>query len=412
MAKIINIVQYLWDIEQIAQNPKYGKSAVWFAHDLQFGKLPRDFSKKEIARMKGCYYGKYENIERAQKPLTTFFSNDFHSYDEVVVWHGDDANSLQLLYLMSYITPNNLYEVSLEDAMNSIEGLRLNVHQDKNWHYDFENLACGEMERCDFFSVKKKIPKEVIECYQEKWKSLVDANSNYRLNGENGDVIPYPDDFMDDELKAIFKEPVSKMKGAGQMMAISKWFLSDAVIIKRIDELNLTSSAIGPILRKNYLSRIDLFDLYNKLKSHYSDNEIEKMDFSYFNTFDTIVSSVTHSEFIPWCDELPSLEQIRNECSFKGYRIVDDKGWELIVRDGDVEFKIIAHRGSSCDDGYEVLCRRYNIDVLDSQTYLHCSAPDFIRFIDYITESSNNLLNIVRENLEAVSQSVLNLIDS
>lgn len=235
-------------------------------------------------------------------------------------------------------------------AGNSIEGLKMNVHQDKNWRYDFENLACGEITR-------------------------VDSGSNYRRNGDNGDVIPYPDDFMDDELSLYMK-------------------------------------AIGPILRKRYLSHIVYNNLYNKLKPHYSDNEIEKLDFSIFNTFDTIVNSDTYSEFLPWCAELPSLKQIRNECSFKGYRIIDDSEGHIIVRNGDVEFKIIDNGTSSREDGYEVLCRRYNSDDLDSQTYLHCSAPDFARFMDYITESSNNLLTIVRENFEAVSQAILILIDS
>lgn len=412
MAKIINIVQYKWDFKQIARNTKYGKSAVWFSLNLQFGKLPRDFSPKEIERMADRSYDENVHTESSYTFLTQFFSIHFHYYDEVVVWHGDDANSLQLLYMMSCISPDNLYEVSLEDAVNSIEGLKLNVHQDKNWHYDFENLAIGEIKRCDFFSVKKKISKEAIECYQEKWKALVDSDSNYRLNGDNGDVIPYPDGFMDDELKAIFKKPVSKMKGAGQMMITSKWFLPDTVIINRIDELDLNTRAIEPILRKRYLSYIVHHNLYNKLKPHYSDNEIDKMDFSLLNTFDTIVSYATDFESFPWCDELPSLEQIRNECSFKGYHIVNYSKRHIKVRNGDVEFKIIAYENSSRDDGYEVLCRRNNIDEFDSQTYLHCSAPDFSRFIDYITESSNNLLIIVRENLEAVSQAVLSLIDS
>lgn len=180
------------------------------------------------------------------------------------------------------------------------------------------------------------------------------------------------------------------------------------------NQFNHTGRAIGPILRERYLSYIVHHNLYYKLKPHYSDNEIEKIDSTCFNTFDTIVSySETYSQLFPWCDELPSLEQIRNECSFKGYCIVDDSEGHLIIRNGVVEFKIIDHGNSSIDtDGYEVLCRRYNIDNIGSQTYLHCSAPDFTRFIDYITESSNNLLIIVRENLEAVSQAVLSLIDS
>lgn len=179
------------------------------------------------------------------------------------------------------------------------------------------------------------------------------------------------------------------------------------------NQFNHTGRAIGPILRERYLSYIVHHNLYNKLKPHYSDNEIEKLDSTCFNTFDTIVSySETYSQLFPWCDELPSLEQIRNECSFKGYHIVNYSKRHIKVRNGDVEFKIIAYENSSRDDGYEVLCRRNNIDEFDSQTYLHCSAPDFSRFIDYITESSNNLLIIVRENLEAVSQAVLSLIDS
>lgn len=171
--------------------------------------------------------------------MDDFFSTDFHSYDEVVVWHGDDASSLQLLYLMSVISPDNLYEVSLEDAKNSIEDLKLDVPDYMNCHYVFGNMNMSEIKRYDFYSVKKKIALETINRYKEKWKELVDSGSNYRLNGDNGDVIPYPDDFMDDELKAIFKEPVSKFMGVGKMLIRSKWNLCDRIILKRIDELNL-----------------------------------------------------------------------------------------------------------------------------------------------------------------------------
>ena len=70
--------------------------------------LAKDFSDKEL-----CFALASHNKMNEFDHLKSFITTDFSSFDKIIVWHGWSASELLLLYLMSVLIKENLFQLTI-----------------------------------------------------------------------------------------------------------------------------------------------------------------------------------------------------------------------------------------------------------------------------------------------------------
>ena len=204
--------------------------------DLQFGKLPKNFSEEELrnylifSRMYNVTNDK-ETILELLNDWKAFFATDFQTYDEVVVWHGDAAPELIMLNLMSKLSPKNLYEVDIRKASCLYEQRR---ETDKNWTISLGYLSINDYDDIDVEEIKSKVNDTKIVQLQKQWDQWVKSGCQYRMNGENGEVRAYPKNILDKEIFQKLSSARDWLIIAGNLMTSSRFYISDTTVFNRI----------------------------------------------------------------------------------------------------------------------------------------------------------------------------------
>ena len=83
---------------------------VFLPINLSCAYIPKDFSDKEL-----CFALASQNKIGIFDQFKDFITKDYSVYDRVIVWHGWAASDLLLLYLMSTLIEDNLYQITITD---------------------------------------------------------------------------------------------------------------------------------------------------------------------------------------------------------------------------------------------------------------------------------------------------------
>ncbi len=119
----------------------------FFDYSLSTDCLPKDFTKSEIDRcIKNGHYHLYDDENNKFSEL------NFDDYDEIVVWHSMDANSLLLLYYMCSCLKKDVFHCNITEFYgnkhirpNHIMGLFSNLQVIKRRVDDNERLKYVEI---------------------------------------------------------------------------------------------------------------------------------------------------------------------------------------------------------------------------------------------------------------------------
>lgn len=241
MAKILNIVNGLcteWCMRQARPLEDVKAPCV----DIQFGILPFDFSEQNLQESLTSNYrsrsiggmSKEDSVTDLLAYWRNFLDVDFHSYDEVVVWHGDVPTEQILLNLMSKISPGNLFEVDLRRSAAVYDRRRV---KDKNYTISFDMLSLNDYYEIDADNIKSKVSDERICCLRGQWDAWAKSRCRYRLNDECSEVRGYPDDAIDEEIFRELSSTKDILSTAEAVMESSRFWLSDKMVLYRIFSL-------------------------------------------------------------------------------------------------------------------------------------------------------------------------------
>ena len=144
--KILHVVSSDTVKERVFQliNSSKNEEIVVCPTSLFYGKLPKNYTKKELTAM-ALSLQKYS----FQDSLYEFTHRDYSVYNKVIVWHGRNAEEILLLYWMADLTKDNLYEIDVADCKEVFEEFK------RTSLYHFPVIFVGaleieEMERYDW----------------------------------------------------------------------------------------------------------------------------------------------------------------------------------------------------------------------------------------------------------------------
>lgn len=196
--------------------------------DLSIGYIPKDFSDKEL-----CFaLASHDHMEVFEE-LKKFVTTDYSQYEKVIVWHGLSANDLLLLYLMSILTDDNLYQIDITSCAEFMK-------KQNSWPYVDMGCVCpDDIKTFSMLSLAKKVMGTEKTEYIGQWNRWKASTKPYRFSSaETGIIEEYPADFMDDTIIKYAKE--GRVLGALMAKVFQEYynlFISDHIILKRIREL-------------------------------------------------------------------------------------------------------------------------------------------------------------------------------
>ena len=219
--------------------------------DLSFGYIPKDFSDKELgfalasltrhrpSRDQIKYFGEVKQ----------FFSTDYSVYDKIIVWHGGAATDLLLLYLMSVIIKEKLYQIDIRDSAAFME-----KHPSSPCLYMW-NVSPGDVAQFNMISLAKPLSKEEIKYNRKQWHKWKRSISPFRLyDAETGNIKAFPENFMDSDIIESAKIHSNIFRIVGDVMSKSfnqfSEFVPDSIILNRISHLILRHKLEVSILVK------------------------------------------------------------------------------------------------------------------------------------------------------------------
>lgn len=208
--------------------------------NLSFGYIPKDLSDKELGFALASithHRPSYDHIKHFCK-LKQFFSINFSAYDKIIVWHGGAAADLLLLYLMSVIVKNNLYQIDIRDSTAFME------KQPSSPCVYTGNICPDDVIQYNMRSLAKPLSKEEMQLCRKQWRKWKNRKSPFRLyDVETGDIKAYSENFMDSEIIKSAKKHSNIFQIVGDVMRKGNdrfsIFIPDSVINRRIYHLIL-----------------------------------------------------------------------------------------------------------------------------------------------------------------------------
>ena len=185
--------------------------------NFSFGYIPKDFSDKEL-----CFsLASRDQIDEFDN-LKKFVTIDFSAYEKVIVWHGWSANDLLLLYLMSVLTEENLYQIDISDQYPDMGYVCIQDIIDKN-----------------MVSLAKPVSKQEQIYYRNQWDQWANSPYPYRFSDiHKGIIKEYPENFMDPYIFDAVKKSDNLFVIMGEVMSkLSRLFIPDSIIYRRIMQL-------------------------------------------------------------------------------------------------------------------------------------------------------------------------------
>lgn len=188
--------------------------------------IPQDFSDKEL-----CFALASQNQFGMFDQFKDFITKDYSVYDRVIVWHGWAASDLLLLYLMSTLIEDNLYQITITDYPDF-----------KKRHESAPFVGMGwvcPMDVSEMMSYMKPITKSDLQKYKEQWNRWKETKTPYRFSDIHTGVIEeYPADFMDSTIIDIVRKETQISRVVGLVM---RKFLDmpipDYMILNRLMDL-------------------------------------------------------------------------------------------------------------------------------------------------------------------------------
>lgn len=164
-----------------------------FPINLSFGYLPKDFSDKEIAFCLASHHLFSTQYIKCFEEFKQFISTDYSVYDKVIVWHGGLASDLLLLYLVSVLVKEKLYQIDIRDCVALFKKI-------SSKPFCGIGFICPEdISLYNLISLAKPLSKETMHHCKEKWFKWTNNNSMVRLNDiTTGEIKTYPENFVDD----------------------------------------------------------------------------------------------------------------------------------------------------------------------------------------------------------------------
>lgn len=195
---------------------------LYFPSMFECGHLPKDLSDKELI-LHLASYGEMELLDK----LKDFVTKDFTKYEKVIVWHGDNANELLMLYFICSFIDANLYHIDItkktipeNSASNSVQMLDLSPANicDMGW---MEEIL-------EPISVDKQVS------YKQLWNQWTAKKGYYRrYNKVINDIEILDENFMDMVICEVLQKESDYRMAVGKLMGLIKG-LGDRSIGNRV----------------------------------------------------------------------------------------------------------------------------------------------------------------------------------
>ncbi|WP_289000592.1 DUF3658 domain-containing protein [uncultured Psychrobacter sp.] len=162
--------------------------------------------------------------------ISKLYHFDFTPYHKVVIWHGDNAPELSLLYLCCHIIDEHkLYHISINDY-------NLSTHR-------LHGVGACSLEMLDLlYNQEKKINSVDCVQYAQLWQTLV--KSSKQPDGllrifESNEVKSVGEDYFDQQILTQCQEQgqgnfVLMMTLVGRVVGLSEQLITDTFIIVRV----------------------------------------------------------------------------------------------------------------------------------------------------------------------------------
>ena len=172
---------------------------VSFPSFFECGYLPKDLSEKELSFHLQSLRLRPDDFRRVFNELKVFISEDYSKYNKVVIWHGNHANELLMLYFICSFINARLYHVDITsvqvygcDGLNSIS---------------INDLSPNNVAQEDWFNdVMKPISENEKQEYKELWNQWVNTEEGFRrYNKLLGNIERLPYNFMDEDIYTLLQ---------------------------------------------------------------------------------------------------------------------------------------------------------------------------------------------------------------
>lgn len=228
--------------------------------------IPQDFSDKEL-----CFALASQNQFGMFDQFKDFITKDYSVYDRVIVWHGWAASDLLLLYLMSTLIEDNLYQITITDYPDF-----------KKRHESAPFVGMGwvcPMDVSEMMSYMKPITKSDLQKYKEQWNRWKETKTPYRFSDIHTGVIEeYPADFMDSTIIDIVRKETQISRVVGLVM---RKFLDmpipDYMILNRL--MDLWDMGKCRLEIKNVNEKKTITHIENWVKTAGEEIEVMRRDF-------------------------------------------------------------------------------------------------------------------------------------
>ena len=203
------------------------ENIVYLPIDFSIGYIPKDFSDKEL-----CFALASHNNIKAFAALKKFVTTDYSVYDKVIVWHGWSAYDLLLLYLMSVLVKENLYQVDIRDC----EAL---IKKERCEYLDMGYVSPYNVFEYNMISLAKPICEQEQIYYQKRWHRWTNSKTSYRFSSTRTGIIKeYPNDYFDNDIiEALKKHSSLRHVVAEVMWKYQDLFIPDSIIYNRLNQL-------------------------------------------------------------------------------------------------------------------------------------------------------------------------------
>ena len=205
------------------------ENIVYLPIDFSIGYIPKDFSDKEL-----CFALASQNNIKAFDALKKFVTTDYSVYNKVIVWHGWSAYDLLLLYLMSVLVKENLYQVDIRDCEAFIKKQRCE-------YPDMGYVSPGDISEYNMISLVKPLTEDELKYCREQWNRWVNSGSCYRFSDtKTGIIKEYPEIFFDKSIIKYAKTCSDYRRITSKVMWDYYYlFVPDRLIARRINHLVL-----------------------------------------------------------------------------------------------------------------------------------------------------------------------------
>ena len=231
---VVSALTYKGTLKQAFREMGITDDIIYLPVDFSYRYIPKDFSDKELcfsAFSNGSVMRDSQFQQNVFEKLREFIDTDFTQYGKVVVWHGLAAFDLLLLYLMSVLAENNLYQVDIRDCKEFME---------KSLYPDMDRISPNDITSLNMYSYAKPLSKDEIEYNKKQWHRWAHSSSPYHFSNFNDGIIrEYSKDFMDDAILEYAKKESRLFSLVVKVFTrFEELAIIDTSIIKRILELN------------------------------------------------------------------------------------------------------------------------------------------------------------------------------